>query len=102
MGFIGGGAILRQRNAVHGTATAAALWSTVAMGAATGFGLYHIAVLLSVVNFTTLKLLRPLKRQSTEVSPGRPDQSRAQPAQVLGCGSGAPWGANCSAAPLLQ
>jgi uncharacterized membrane protein YhiD involved in acid resistance len=28
IGFIGGGAILKQGNSVHGTATAASLWAT--------------------------------------------------------------------------
>ena len=36
MGFIGGGAILRQQDSVKGTATAASLWVTGAIGAAVG------------------------------------------------------------------
>jgi putative Mg2+ transporter-C (MgtC) family protein len=34
IGFIGGGAILKTGASVHGTATAASLWATGAMGAA--------------------------------------------------------------------
>jgi putative Mg2+ transporter-C (MgtC) family protein len=62
IGFIGGGAILKDRGSVHGTATAASIWNTGAIGAATAFRRYEIAVVLSVINFATLRLLTPLKR----------------------------------------
>ena len=64
MGFIGGGAILKTQATVHGTATAASLWNTGAMGTAAGLGHYEIAIVLSVVNFLTLRLLTPLKRRT--------------------------------------
>ena len=48
MGFIGGGAILKTGHAVQGTATAAAIWATGAIGAAVGFGLYHMAIAVSL------------------------------------------------------
>src|SRR5688572_7243777 len=63
MGFIGGGAILRLKDSVRGTATAASLWATGAIGTAVGLGAYDIAVLLSLVTFITLKALTPLKRE---------------------------------------
>ena len=63
MGFIGGGAILRQKDSVRGTATAASLWATGAIGTAVGLGAYDIAVLLSLVTFITLKALTPLKQE---------------------------------------
>lgn len=62
IGFIGGGAILRGRQAISGTATAASIWNVGILGAATGFGYYHIAVFLSLLNFTTLQFLKRLKR----------------------------------------
>ena len=62
IGFIGGGAILKDRGSVHGTATAASIWNTGAIGAAVAFGCYEIALVLSVINFATLRLLTPLKR----------------------------------------
>ena len=61
IGFIGGGAILKDRGTVHGTATAASIWNTGAIGAAVAFGRYEIALVLSVINFATLRLLSPLK-----------------------------------------
>jgi putative Mg2+ transporter-C (MgtC) family protein len=62
IGFIGGGAILKQGDRALGTATAASLWATGAIGAAVGYGQLDIAVILSLVLFLTLSLLAPLKR----------------------------------------
>lgn len=62
MGFIGGGAILRQENSVKGTATAASLWITGAIGISVGLGSYDVAVMLALVTVVTLWLLRPLKQ----------------------------------------
>lgn len=62
VGFIGGGAILKQGDRATGTATAASLWATGALGAAVGFGLFDIAVILSVVTYAALRLLTPLKK----------------------------------------
>jgi putative Mg2+ transporter-C (MgtC) family protein len=62
IGFIGGGAILKHGNQARGTATAASLWATGAVGAAVGYGQLDIAVILSAVTFVTLVLLSPLKR----------------------------------------
>jgi len=61
MGFIGGGAILRQGDSVKGTATAASLWITGAIGVSAGLGAYDVAVMLSAVTFITLRLSQPLK-----------------------------------------
>jgi putative Mg2+ transporter-C (MgtC) family protein len=62
MGFIGGGAILRQEDSVKGTATAASLWITGAIGAAVGLGSYDVAVVLTLVTIATLWIMAPLKR----------------------------------------
>ena len=62
MGFIGGGAILRREDSVRGTATAASLWITGAIGVSVGLGSYDVAVLLSVATIVTLWVLPPLKR----------------------------------------
>ena len=63
MGFIGGGAILRQKDSVKGTATAASLWATGAMGTAVGLGSYDVAVVLSLITLLTLWVLSPLKSE---------------------------------------
>lgn len=62
IGFIGGGAILKQGDRARGTATAASLWATGAIGAAVGYGELDIAIIMSAVIFVTLSLLAPLKR----------------------------------------
>jgi len=61
MGFIGGGAILRMKESVKGTATAASLWATGAMGMAAGLGSYDVAILISLVTWLTLWLFSPLR-----------------------------------------
>lgn len=62
MGFIGGGAILRHHSTVRGTATAASLWVTGAIGAAVGLGSYDVAVVLAALTIMTLWAMEPLKR----------------------------------------
>ena len=61
MGFIGGGAILHLKNSVKGTATAASLWVTGAIGVSVGLGNIDVAVMLAIFGFVTLYLLAPLK-----------------------------------------
>lgn len=64
IGFIGGGAILKDKEgSVTGTATAASIWNIAIVGAALGLGLYHVAVVLTVINMLTLRVLTPVKRQ---------------------------------------
>jgi putative Mg2+ transporter-C (MgtC) family protein len=66
MGFIGGGAILQTKNSVKGTATAASLWITGAIGVAVGLGSYGIAVVMSGVTFVTLWALSDMKQHIDE------------------------------------
>ncbi len=62
MGFIGGGAILRHGASVQGTATAASLWVTGAIGAAVGLGSYDVAIVLALATIATLWVMEPVKR----------------------------------------
>jgi putative Mg2+ transporter-C (MgtC) family protein len=68
VGFIGGGAILKQGTQAKGTATAASLWATGALGAAVGYGLYDIAAILSAVTYLSLRFLAPLKDAARPVA----------------------------------
>ncbi len=61
VGFLGGGAIVKQGLDVHGTATAASIWTTAAVGAAVAYGFFEIALLLSLANFAVLFWLSPVK-----------------------------------------
>jgi putative Mg2+ transporter-C (MgtC) family protein len=63
IGFIGGGAILKHGNTVHGTATAASLWATGAVGVSVGLGSYDVAVTIAVFTFLTLRLLTLVKEE---------------------------------------
>jgi putative Mg2+ transporter-C (MgtC) family protein len=77
IGFIGGGAILKGHAAngvssVHGTATAASIWNMGVMGAAVAQGRYDIGLLLTLLNYFTLRVMAPWKqRLETEGSEDR-------------------------------
>lgn len=73
MGFIGGGAILRRGDSVKGTATAASLWITGAIGVAVGLGSLDVAVALTVITAATLWFITPLKDQRDAAAGGAPD-----------------------------
>ncbi len=60
IGFIGGGAILKEGASVRGLATASSIWCTGAIGAAVAFEREEIAVVLSLITFLTLRLLTPV------------------------------------------
>ena len=64
IGFIGGGAILKSGGNVEGTATAASLWATGAIGLAVAAHRFEIAILISVATFLTLRYLKPLMHAS--------------------------------------
>jgi putative Mg2+ transporter-C (MgtC) family protein len=59
VGFLGAGAIITQESRVHGTATAASLFGTGAIGAAVAFAYWDVAFGLSVINLVTLHFLAP-------------------------------------------
>ena len=61
IGFIGGGAILKANGSVHGTATAASLFTTGVLGAAVAEDRYLFAGMLALVNLITFRALLPLK-----------------------------------------
>jgi putative Mg2+ transporter-C (MgtC) family protein len=66
IGFIGGGAILQIKDRVQGTATAASIWATGAMGIAVGVGSYDVAVVLSIMTFLTLGVLTRFKQEPSD------------------------------------
>jgi putative Mg2+ transporter-C (MgtC) family protein len=69
IGFLGGGAILKHRESVIGTATAASIWNMGAIGVATAFNRYEIAIVLSAVNYLTLKMVGRLKEKLSDEEP---------------------------------
>lgn len=61
LGFLGGGAIIKIDNAVIGTATAASIWNTGAIGMAVAYQRFEIALVLALMNFLTLRFAPGLK-----------------------------------------
>ncbi len=61
IGFIGGGAILKGGGEVQGTATAAALWATGAIGISVGLAAYDVALVIALFTVITLYVLSRLK-----------------------------------------
>ena len=60
IGFLGAGAIIQARFAVHGLTTAATIWTVAAIGIAVGSGFYLLAFLVAifvVIVLTVFKLL---------------------------------------------
>jgi putative Mg2+ transporter-C (MgtC) family protein len=62
IGFVGGGAILKEGINVRGTATAASVWNAGVIGASVAMGHYGIAVALALLNLFTLRALLPIKQ----------------------------------------
>lgn len=73
IGFIGGGAILKEKERISGTATAASIWNTGAIGTAVAWSRFEIALVLSLVNFLTLIIMSSVKNQEhqTKDTPGK-------------------------------
>lgn len=61
IGFIGGGAIVTDSDKVKGTASAASIWNTGAIGLAVAFKRYEIACVLSLINLFTLIVFPKVK-----------------------------------------
>jgi len=71
IGFVGGGAIVKDGTTVRGTATAASIWGTGVVGAAVAMGRYEIAVILSALNLVTLRVLWRYKQKLDLKTPPR-------------------------------
>ncbi|MCL4267802.1 MAG: MgtC/SapB family protein [Anaerolineae bacterium] len=61
IGFIGGAAILKKEDRVKGTATAASVWATGAIGIAAAYARYDIAIFLALAVFIILHWFPALK-----------------------------------------
>lgn len=66
IGFVGGGAILKTSEAVRGTATAASIWATGAVGAAVAYDRYGVAVVIALMTYLTLQFLTPFSETELE------------------------------------
>lgn len=61
IGFIGGGAILKNKGEISGVATAASIWITGLIGIAVAMHRYEVALLMCVISFLTLRLAGEVK-----------------------------------------
>lgn len=62
MGFIGGGSIIKKGGRADGTATAAGIWLTGAIGLSVAYQRYEIAIVLSIIGYLIFQfsyLLKP-------------------------------------------
>lgn len=66
IGFIGGGAILKDSSDVTGISTAAAIWSTGAVGIAIGLQRLEIALALSFMTLLVFLVVGKLKKRVTK------------------------------------
>jgi putative Mg2+ transporter-C (MgtC) family protein len=65
IGFIGAGAIIRDRGSVRGVTTAASLWTSGALGMAAGAGVWWPAAAGAAVTLLILVGLRPIRSRIT-------------------------------------
>ncbi|MBT0662685.1 MgtC/SapB family protein [Geobacter pelophilus] len=68
IGFLGAGAIIREKASIRGLTTAACLWVAAAVGVAVGVGMYSTSVLvtsLAVLNLVFLKKLENRLKKDT-------------------------------------
>jgi putative Mg2+ transporter-C (MgtC) family protein len=61
IGFLGGGAIMRNRNTVHGMTTAATIWVNAAIGVGAGMGQYSLVTFAAALTLVVLVLLPPIE-----------------------------------------
>ena len=57
MGFIGGGAIMKNNSGVSGTASAAGIWLTGAIGLSVAYARYEIAIVLTLMGFLIFQVV---------------------------------------------
>lgn len=57
IGFLGGGAIIHNKEHISGLTTAAGLWITAGIGAAVGFGLTSIAIFATIATLFAFTVL---------------------------------------------
>jgi putative Mg2+ transporter-C (MgtC) family protein len=61
IGFLGAGAIIRERASIRGLTTAACLWVAAALGVACGVGLYVMATVVTLMAILSLLLLKKVE-----------------------------------------
>jgi putative Mg2+ transporter-C (MgtC) family protein len=65
IGFVGAGAIVKERGESHGVATAAAIWTTGAIGASVAYRYYAISLSLCLLSLFILHFMPRLRRRAS-------------------------------------
>jgi putative Mg2+ transporter-C (MgtC) family protein len=63
IGFLGGGAILREQGDIRGLTTAATVWVNAAIGMAAGAGYYTIAIVATITSLIVLTTFLRIERR---------------------------------------
>jgi putative Mg2+ transporter-C (MgtC) family protein len=61
IGFLGAGAIIRDRDGIKGLTTAASIWLVAGIGLAVGIGFFHAAIFAAILGIIALFFLRYLE-----------------------------------------
>src|SRR5258708_37888209 len=72
VGFLGAGVIFKDGASVRGLNTAATIWCSAAIGALSGLGSFHLALVLAFAVLFTNMVLRPLAYRLQPVLPHAP------------------------------
>ena len=72
VGFLGAGAIIRDRGGVHGLTTAATIWLVASIGVACGAHLYILALVSTILALGVLLGLAPVSRSISEYEKAGP------------------------------
>lgn len=63
IGFLGAGAIIREKASIRGLTTAACLWVAAALGIACSIGLFYLAICVTAVALISLLLLKQVEKR---------------------------------------
>lgn len=63
IGFLGAGAIIRERASIRGLTTAACLWVAAGLGIACGLGLFQMAIVVTAIALINLLLLKQVEKR---------------------------------------
>jgi putative Mg2+ transporter-C (MgtC) family protein len=67
VGFLGAGAVIQTKRAVHGLTTAATIWMVAAVGMACGTDLYGLGIVTTILTTVVLVLLGPLSARLAHI-----------------------------------
>ena len=61
IGFLGAGAIIREKASIRGLTTAACLWVAAAIGVSCGIGLYFLSIVVTLIALVSLLFLKKVE-----------------------------------------